>query len=683
MCVCVQGECHYEQELLPYLHKADAVGNSKNGQKKQRSTKTCAKTTNNKPKPSHSALSDLECNGEEAEREKTQTTSLVSKVAVTKQRPPAEHDTEGPYDDFTDHPGPEAICPRPSKNDCPEADMDDDCVIINEDAVESERAATETVNSDTVSQRIPKIDEDEDVEVQAMFYLPKQDSALPLSSPKLLPGRDESLKVILANVAELLSRSPVSPTSDLEADMTAPSLPPSPQRLHEPFQVSFTLGVDDDDDDDDEVMISDADDAPHRADSYQPKICNDWPRQEQQPVPVAAESPTWDEVFGDEEDDHQVRDDSKETDDEMSSKDKEIGEEAGKNMESLDDVRNDEMPDFTDGGVEDNRASQCSSHMDKSMDLFGDDTAFLQITIPDISTPGVTPRASPCAGDISNSTKETSNTSQVHNPMNPCSATHTADTTHRLNTVQTGQVAHANHITHTPHAELITQNATACNTTIHYAHTSAPSETVTYNSVTDKVIAAHCQSPNVQQKAESFDRSHDYFSVNFDLGYSLEDSEDEAEVEAAPAPCMLTSPQPKKQADSPVSLPALSNSSTPYNSFTRQRTPAQFSESKLSTPQMYSEHRKREMSSPLSSPLMSKCGALPSPIMSVGVRRMPVPRPAGPNTPPSLFSLKRTQPAGCTAEAERGSGAKKSCQESVCVSDSPHHYPGLFTLQKI
>lgn len=606
----------------------------KTGQKKQKSTKTCAKTTNNKPKPPHSTLSDLRWIDEEAESGNTRGTSLVPVLAMTKQKLPVQHDTEAPYGDITDHLGPEAICPPPSNNDSSEADMDDDCAIINEDVMKSER--TVAVDLDQISQLTTKIDEDEDVELQAMFYLPEWGSAPPPFSAKLPPGRDQSLKVILANVAELLSRSPPLATEDLEAGMAAPSLPPSPRRPHQSFQVSFTLDVDDD-----EVM-SDAGDASQRGNSDEPpvgkedsKIYHDWPHQEPQTVSrgsTAADSPTWDEVFGEEE-----------LNDNHDFKEERVGEEAEKPEEvkskndgmmeekegCWDDARNEEMPDLRDGGVKDDR----DPHMDESMDLFGDDEAFLQMTIPDIPTPGVTPRTSPSAGDTANSTKKMSNTLHMHTPTSPCST--------KL-------------ITHTPHAKLISQDTNTQSTTEtrHNTHTAAQTQPVTDN---------------------SFDSSHDYFSVNFDLGYSLEDSEEE-EVEGVPTPCMSTSPRPKKQ--------AVSNSSTPYNSFHRPRMPLQSSESKLSTPQVLSERMKRDASSLLASPFMSKGGALPSPITSPGARRTLMPVYVGPRTPSSCPSLKRRRLEGRTAEAERGSGVENgSRQESVHVADSPPH-PGLFTALK-
>lgn len=621
----------------------------------------------NKPKPSHSMLSDLECIDEEAER----------LLAMTKQRLSVPHDVEAPNDDITDHPGPEAICNYLSNKDCPEADLYDDCVISNEDnVIKSEHTVGEPINLDRISQL--NIDEDEDFELQAMFYLPKSGSASLPSPAKLRPGRDESLKVILSNVAELLSRSPPSLTEDLEADVAAPSLPPSLQRPHQPFQVSFTLNVDDDDDDDDdEVIMSDADNASLRADSDEPsvgkrnsQIYHDWPCLEQQQSPsrgrIAAESPTWDEVFGEEEvhSNHEKRDvdifKEEWVIEEMKSKNDSMTEEEAS---CWDDVRNEEIPGMTDGGVKED------PQMDNSMDLFGDDEAFLQMTIPDISTPGVTPRTSPSAGDIAYGTKKILH---MHTPTNPCSITHTAESTHRLTAAaHTEDLALTKPITHTPHATLKPQEMNAQTTaeTEHNTHNAATNKHVPADSVT-----AH-KSLSVQHSSKSFDSSHDYFSVNFDLGYSLEDSEEEREEDDVPAPSTLTSPLPKKW--------AVADSSTPYNSFHRARMPLLSSESMLSTPQMLSEHRRRKTSSLLASPLTSKGGAHLSPITSPGARWTISPGPARPRTPSLLSSLKRRRLDGHMTETEMVPDVENSRRQgSVSAADSPPR-PGWFTLQEI
>lgn len=636
VCVCVQGECRYEQELLPYLHEADTVDHDalKNRQKKslKKSSKTCSKTTINRPKPSHSAVSDLECLDEEAE-----TTGPF--FTVTKQRP--SH--EAPHEDFTDHPGPEAVCP-PS----PKTDMDDDCAII------SESAATEPVNLGRSSQPVTNFDEDEDVELQAMFYLPRWDPAPPLFSAKLPSGKDEKLRVILANVAELLSRSP--PPSPIALDADAPPPPPSPPWLQQPFPISFTLDVDDEEEEeedvDDGVMMNEGDNTSQRADSNRPpackdenEICNDQRHQEQQPVHAAADSPTWDEVFGDDEeqDGHCIGGFGKETDEEMCTKlqDGQTRREAEINV---DDLWNEDMADMMEGGGggKDDRASHCSSQTDKSMDLFGDDEAFLQMSIPNISTPNITRRTSLCAGNGSNSMKKMTNSSQIDEPANIPGTIHTTESTDELTTAKTNELACK--------ARQTSQDANISNTTKDTHRT--PGKPVIDSPMTDEVFITHCKSPTVQQNA---DGSHEYFSVNFDLCYSPEASEDEIEEEAS-------APPPKKQADFPVSLPAASSSSTPCSSSTRQRASAQLTESRLSTAQRFSEHGMPGIgSSFLSSPVMPKGGALPSPITSMGARRTLISGPSGPQTPSSLSRLKRRQP------------------ESVCVSDSPPH-PGLFNM---
>ncbi|XP_068582447.1 Fanconi anemia group M protein [Cebidichthys violaceus] len=553
-----EGECRYEQELLPYLHKADAVGHVKKAQKKQ---KRCTKTSESKARASRSALSDPERLDVNTRGETT-----VSTLTATKRRLPVARDTEESYDDVTDQPGPS------------NKDTDDDCVVVNEGVLKSDSTAGEAVNYDRTSQLITTIDEDEDVELQAMFYLPKWDSAPPLRFAEL-PGRDQSVKIILANVAELLSRSP--PTLDSVADSAAPSLPPSPRRPRLPFQISFALDVDDVDDNDDEVTTRDAEDSPPRADSDEPPVDREdgepyrgRPRQQQQSASrssVEANSPSWEEVFGEEEmnDNQDVRDNGTETDDEP-YKEEGAGELDVKNdgmtedERSRDDVRNEDMPDLTRGaaGVKDDL--QCRAQIDESMDLFGDDEAFLQMTIPDISTPAVTPE------------------------------------------------------TDTPNTPSTTETK----------HTAAPSR-----SVPGGGIAAPREPP-------SFDGSHVYYSVNFDLGYSLEDSDEEEEEEAVPAPpTTSTSPQPMKRADSAAPLPAVSNSSTPYNGFLRQRTPLRSGDSTMFTPAELSEHSRRETSSLLAPP--STGAALPSPITAPGVRRTLMSGFTGPHSPSLVPSLKQ------------------------------------------
>lgn len=600
---------------------------------RQRKPKGSTKSANNKPKPSHSAFFNLEYLDEEAER----------LPAVTK------HGAEAPDDDLTDQPGLEAICVHPSNNDCPEVDLYDDCVS-------SEAPVDLPVLLDGTSQ--VKTDEDEDLELQAMFYLPEWGSASPPSSAKLRPGREESLKVILANVADLLSRFPPPMIEDLEAEVAAPSLHLSPQQPHQPFHVSFTLDVDDDDDDDEEMM-SDANGAPPRAHLVGPSVGEeksqtypDGSRLEWQQSTsgggMAAASPTWDEVFGEEElntyrdnvNDSKNADAAKGADGEIKGRSESVtGEEAS----CWEDVRDEEMPDSADGGAGD----VVDPQMDNSMDLFGDDEAFLHMTIPDISTPWT----SPGAGDIANSTK--SKSLHMHTPTSSCGVTRSSEGTHRLTSVRT-DLALTDPVSHYPHAKIKPRDTSA--------QTATKAECNTHTAATNSATADR-EPPSVKQN--SFNSSRDYFSVNFDLGYSLEDSEEEREEDDVPAQSTSTTLLPKIQAD-PL---------TPYNSVHRARMAQQSSESRISTPQMVSELRRREM--------LNKGGALPSPITPPGARPTTSLGPARPRTPSSLSCLKRRRLDSHMIDEERAPGVEKVTHlGSVCAPDSPPH-PGVFTLQEM
>ncbi|KAF7658730.1 hypothetical protein LDENG_00008670 [Lucifuga dentata] len=679
-----QGDCAYEQELLPYLHKADAVGQLKNGR--------LDKTMNRKRfkhsstfKPSISSSCDLESISEDGQREITRGTGIVFPLAMTKR---VEHETGALFDDIRNHAGPYAFCPPPSNNDCPVADMDDDCVIVDDNSVsETEQTVSDPLNLDNISELITKFDkskpsQDEDAELDAMFYLPKWDSP-PSSAAKLFPRkqRDESFRIIVANVAELLSRSPPPLTLDLDGSLYEPvpadtavlSPPPSPKPMeesrgpHQHFQVSFTLDVDDDE------LMSNADNSSPRADSNEipmnkedTEVYNDLAHQQPHQLlppdsPSALESlanqvfDEWDEVFNDDviNDNNGIWD---EMDDEIdnSSKEEQVGE---------------EMQDLMDGGVKEDRNSHllhpppppqpaaqqlCRPWMDESMDLFGDDEAFLHLTIPEIPTleDCVTPNTS--SKDILNITLHT------HRPVDTCSTVHSTGITDILNAVWPRDSAHGsntNHISHTVH----TNQATNPHNNAHYSepkHENTPEtdrdETNTDNLLADKAITSHCKSPTMQRNPECSDDSHDYFSINFDLGYSLEDSEEEAELETVPAPCMSICPRPEKQHVPSMSSPALFHSSTLYHSSHRQR-PAEF---KSSTPQTLSAG-KRDITSPLTSPLLAKGQILTSPITSSRSRRMLVSSPSGPQTPCSLLSLKRRRQEGRSTDADRAATARQ------------------------
>lgn len=558
-------------------------------------------------------------------------------LAVTKQQPSSPRDAESPCDHVTNQPVPEAVCNSPSNDFYQGEDLFDDRVILSQDVVESECAAVGPVDSGC---------EDEDFELQAMFYLPKWAAAFPPSTAELRAGREDSLKVLVGNVAELLSRSPPPLTEDLEVDVAA-SPPPSSRGPQQLFQVSFTLDVDEDDDDDDEVMMmmmnSEDNNAPKTGGDEMGNgdIHQDWPPLDVSCPRTAAESPTWDEVFGEEEvnNNQDESKNSKEADVEKAvTKSNTHDEDVG----CWDDERNEGMPDVAEGGDED----IMDPMTDNSMDLFEDDEAFLQMTIPDISTPAVTPKASPAAEDCTTAVKKMPSPSPVLTAANQRSITEPAESKHRLATTHADDLWLTNH---PPHARPKPQekNSPTTTETQHSAHTAAANEPAS-------LVTAH-KSFVEQQSWKSSDSSNDFFSVNFDLGYSLDDSEEEREQDEGPAPSTVTSPLSKK-------LP-VANSSTPLNSFPRARQPLESCEPELSTWQTQLDHR-RENSHLLESPVSS-------PIALAGARQMI----STPSLPPGL---KRRRLVGRRASEFEDSKRERS----VCGTSSRPH-AGWFSLREI
>ncbi|XP_054909134.1 Fanconi anemia group M protein isoform X3 [Poeciliopsis prolifica] len=428
-----EGECLYEQQLLPYLQGDDA---DEKRQKKPKAPKNFSK--NNKIKPSRSSRSELEFIDEEEGME-----DASSRLIPEKERLPDEHLTG----DL-----------KPDRADSPSHNSDDDCVTVNQTLRDPANTKVNTENN-------------EDDDLQEMFYLPKTYPTLP--SPKKL----KNLNDILVNVAELLSRSPPSPENILEAGRTLTCLPPSPKLDAQPFPIRFSLEVDEDDDDV-EGGIKDGE----------------------------PDSPTWDEVFEDEN----IRYDKKEMD-----------------LRSVDDA---EVSMGADCVTED----RVNVQMDESMDLFEDDQVFMQMTIPDIPTPEESITAKATIND------EDKDCTEILNAANEKPSSDT-----RLNI----QASHNSTEDHFSKVSLL-----------------------------------------VKANPEPLDSSHDLFSVNFDLGYSLDDSEGETEV---------TSLSPEKQTESAVSY-----SSTPRRSFA-----GLFKESKSSS-QIKADCWK------------SKTEEHPSPVTFLGPRRM-------------------------------------------------------------
>uniref|UniRef100_A0A3Q2FXY5 FA complementation group M n=1 Tax=Cyprinodon variegatus TaxID=28743 RepID=A0A3Q2FXY5_CYPVA len=548
-----EGECRYEQQLSSYLH-----GDTDTSKKKPKAAKIGTKNNKNKVKACHSSRSELEYIDEEAEMDTATVARFSSTSIPEKRRLPDDGSTDGPPEEDL------GAAPSHSFNN------DSDVATITE----AEQSFRDPAETDDVIALNARNDEDDDLE--EMFYLPKNCSVSRPHSDK--PRRDESLKAILSNVAELLSRSPPSLESILEAGEAWKCHPPSPQMPLQPFPVSFSLEVDDDENDDscDDVSAPDQ--------NFDEPVTVQGGGEDGEP-----DSPTWDEVFEDEEIvDENSRDDEKETD----SK------------------KGDDVTRLEDAAVVEDEDFSSNLQMDESMDLFEDDEAFMQMTIPDIPTP------------------------EDSFPARETNVSHAEDCIEKM-------------------AEGEHDEALGVKLTIQSSHNMSHRQAEFHKPADHSQKAASCfQSSTVRENPEQLDSSHDLFSVNFDLGYSLDDSEDETEMEAAPA-----SPSPKKPADSAAPLPSTSTSSTPRNIFT-----GRLRESKLSSSQTKVSCWK------------SKAEELPSPVPSLGTRRTLL---SG-FTKPASSSPKWSRAEGGVAAMSTNSS---SWQEPVHVRESSPN-PGLFIKTK-
>ncbi|KAK5599576.1 hypothetical protein CRENBAI_019115 [Crenichthys baileyi] len=590
-----EGECRYERQLLPYLHREDT---DIKRQKKQKAPTMCGKNNKSKPKPSDSSWFELEYIDEEAEMETAPLAGFDSALALEKQRLPHEHLTEGPPGDDL----------RSVQVDSPSHNFDNNFAIVS--VREKDQTFRDPSNPDDVPELNAKNEEDADL--QEMFYLPKTYST-PLSHSDK-PRRHESLKAILANVAELLSRSPPSLYNTLEVETAAQCLPPSPQLRLQAFPISFSLDVDDDDDDDGCDDISAA-----GRDSDEPVVLKGGSKHRD------PDSPTWDAVFEDEEvSSENIRDDKRELDSKKGHDPKEC---VCMENKCRDNIRADAEPSTRDAGVMEDGAISNNVQMDESMDLFEDDEAFMQMTIPDIPTP----EDSVSTETILNAKHNNESTDKMAKSEHTSSTRNPSDCTEILNAAKMTEQVGEDNRTPASDARLKLQGSNTRTEGKPQFH--KPVDHFTKDDSSFQSL--------VQENPEPLDSSHDFFSVNFDLGYSLEDSEDETEVEAA-----LASPSTKKQADSAATFPAVSNSSTPRSSFA-----GLFSKSKLSPPQIKTDDWK------------FRTEELPSPVTSLGARQTLL---SGLVEPP-CSSLKRRRTEG---DLRVASAKDSSRQGSVHVGDS-------------
>uniref|UniRef100_A0AAY5KZ09 FA complementation group M n=1 Tax=Esox lucius TaxID=8010 RepID=A0AAY5KZ09_ESOLU len=413
-----EGESKYELELLPHLNQADVVDTVEAQQekpakgKKRRVGKTRTASLSDKPKTSchSSAYIDRVEFHEDVQRESVsqKDTTLASPWTLMNNIVPSECHTVVTCD-LRENQRPEGLWPLLSSGEKPIVDMDLDMPPHDESGrsevqspTEEEQcpvskparcrdAAEQTHLNPLSSTAELGPGSEEDSELESLFYLPKWDAAARTLQP--LRRSAEGIRAILANVTELLSRSPPSLHFDLDRSVydfgpgaatsttikersltLSPGSPREPleKPLDEPqtFKVNFSLEVEEDSADpssqtanvDLKLVFPDGRTHPVPQEPT-PRQCS--------PVSLlalqapadcsagsggAVRSPSWDEVFEDDVSD-------------------------GDKMRADDDVDN--ADDFEWPCP----AAHPQASLDESLDLFEDDEAFLQVTIPDGRTP--------------------------------------------------------------------------------------------------------------------------------------------------------------------------------------------------------------------------------------------------------------------------------------------------------
>ncbi|XP_051578748.1 Fanconi anemia group M protein isoform X3 [Myxocyprinus asiaticus] len=413
-----QGDCSYESELMPYLQKDDVVGYNDDGQTTKENTDKITRQMKLKSKAAAHSI-----------RRPSSKTSLDETIE-DQQRESNKKSVSTPWTLIQSKTSFEKNCDITTLNniwdDCSRdrqiqnnSGMDVDCVTLTEDEGHSE------MDLSTWQERMDRLLEDPSAEVvqsnsellcdvqpldecsdlQQMFYLSKWSV-----SPKLRPHNvaAKTFQMILANVKDLLSKSPPRDFDlsfpEISADIQPKESFSDPVEECDLFPVKFCLRTDEESDDGDSVD-RDMDISPQKSPTY-PGIPSKSPQ-----LSGKALSPSWDEMFDDGQED----------------------------IEALIE---------TDVHLE---RQQPPTGLDQSVDLFGNDEAFLQVTLPDVQTPDET------------------------------------------------AVAHEEEM----------MNTSALN-------------------ATTRLNSSRTEGQRAEQSSEEFNCSQDFFSVNFDLGFSIDSDEDES-----------------------------------------------------------------------------------------------------------------------------------------------------------
>ncbi|TSO67456.1 Fanconi anemia group M protein [Bagarius yarrelli] len=316
--------CRYESEIRAYLHKEDVVGCVDDG--------TIAKATcekNPQMKRSRPVGGNTRCSVSKTNSDKKK--ARLSSWNLLKDKMSSESDCDDTTEDLS------VLQGNNDDNDAMQTDVNEQFEPTLSKKDDSSHSSPEHTHS-------PKTNPDTSLEpLEEMFYLPRRDVCRNLYN---INKSAESLEMILSNVKNLLSRSPPE-SFDLHFSLSlsdsvhfdkSKEIRSSPKEEVDHFQVNFNLGEDDNSLDSDSLDCNIAEAAPEleilsgENDSAGPDN--------------APNSPSWDEVF--------------------------------------DDVVDDEADKNTCLPIE---SKIYPTTLDESVDLFGDDDAFFQISLPNIVTP--------------------------------------------------------------------------------------------------------------------------------------------------------------------------------------------------------------------------------------------------------------------------------------------------------
>ncbi|XP_064185393.1 Fanconi anemia group M protein isoform X2 [Anguilla rostrata] len=448
-----EGSCAYEAELMTFLHKEDVVGyrgvfqqDMDLNSKERRATLAGCKR---KSSPIEDVDTDFVVPGGKASKLQTPVVSPELPWTSIKEKTPLEKDGGG----HTDH----AVSPEhESDKTIPGVDFDmdlDGCIVISEDSEEEEVKSLADPHSPashcsgepsflgpfSSGAGYSSLPEEHCLELSSMFYLPQWDTC-----PKLqdLPGTQEKVRAVLANVKDFLSRPPLSDSNldgllDPKPKLKDGQAHPEPGEWGDMFQVNFCLEVEE------EEKLSDSvsPDLPPGFPAKMKSVSGDGPAA---PVSNGPSSPGWDEVFDDVED----------------------AEALPRGAAAFAPKGLSPRPPLDKGIGDPGTSVPADAVLDESIELFGDDDDddFLHVNMPDF------PSSQTQKQTLEEPSEEVKNTGSERN----------------------GEVEDKGALKHS-----------------HLASPGAAQRTL--------------------ENTGNFDCSPELFSVNFDLGYSLEDSEEEEE----------------------------------------------------------------------------------------------------------------------------------------------------------